>query len=161
MPTFNFKPIKKEVKVKKYVQYEIIEKNQSGVVFITPDYIYNVQIKNKTYKFTDDSFDCKGKRIIYSQFLDENNQRIRIIRNSDIKTDYNKLFFTPFTAGSIVVGDIIYFKNNNTYLFKFKKCIIDATDNKCHKAIELWRKYKNTISSVRNNYITKFYDEST
>lgn len=165
MPTFSFKVIPNKKKERSNVQkkesYEIIDKDVSGVVYVTPEFTYYCYCKNKVYRFTYTSFNCKGKRRVYAQFLDKYNQRVCIIRTPDFKPECNKLFFLPFAAGSVITGDIVLNKLTNQTLFRFKKLVIEYMHPKAHEALELWRENKEALASRRLECLTKYYDEST
>lgn len=162
MPFLDFNYSKKEKKVKSNitsnVKYEVLEKGVSGVVYIAPDFSYYVVVRSKIYKFTINSFKCKGKRRIYAQHLDKYNQRICIIRNPDFKLECNKLFFLPFAAGSCVIGDIVHNSITNEDLFRFRKIVIEYMHPKAHEAIEIWRANKESLDSKRKESIIKYYE---
>lgn len=166
MPTFSFKPVEKLKKqsntTNKTKEFEIVQRKVSGVVYITPDFSYKVIIKKKEYNLTPNSFNCKGKRYIYAQFLN-NKQRVCIIRNSENRPDYNKYFFAPFAAGSVVIGHIVVKKDTKEELFDFKKVITDVAiinQHEIHDALSYWRKNEKTLANVRNDCITKYYEST-
>lgn len=165
MPTFSFKivPNKKKERssAKQTVSYDVLSKDVSGVIYITPEFTYYCYIKGKLYSLTTNSFNCKGKRRIYAQFLDNYNQRICIIRTPDFKPECNRLYFLPFAAGSLVNGDIVFNKLTKEIQFRFRKVIIEYMHPRAHEALELWRDNKEALASRRLDCITKFYDEST
>lgn len=162
MPFLDFSYTKKERKSRKdsvpKVKYDVLEKEVRGVVYITPEHSYYVAVKSKIYKFTHNSFNCKGKRRIYAQYLDKHNQRVCIVRNPDFKPECNKLFFLPFAAGSCVIGDIVHNNITNEDLFRFRKIVIEYMHPKAHEAIEIWRTNKEALASIRKQSIIKYYE---
>lgn len=166
MPTFSFTPVEKKRKQSNIItrdkELEIILKNVSGIIHIIPDFSYIVKIRKDTYKLTSNSFNCKGKRIIYAQYL-ERNQRICIIRNHEYRPECNKYSFAPFAAGSVVIGNIVQNKISKECLFEFKKVITELSLSKqyeTHDALSYWRDNKVVLANRRNECITKYYEST-
>ena len=97
-------------------KYQLIKNGVVGVIGITSTASYFVDIDNKQYQLTIDSYDIKGKSIFYAKEL-QNNKSVNIIRLNKINVNNRK--YIPFTVGSIVKGNIYLI--NGIERFQFKK----------------------------------------
>ena len=68
---------------------------------------YKVEYNNKLYPISEDSYESKGKKVVYSTKLDKYNHRVKIIRDADNKSALNKQHYIPFAVGLIAKGRII------------------------------------------------------
>lgn len=102
---FNFSSFGKP-KVKKTssdINRKLIERNVKGVIGITLDADYYVQVENKQYTLTIESYDLKGKNVYYCKEL-QNNKILEII--SLTKQKRNQAKYLPFGVGCVVKGNI-------------------------------------------------------
>lgn len=97
-------------------KYQLIKNGVVGVIGITSTASYFVDIDNKEYQLTIDSYDIKGKSTFYAKEL-QNNKSINVIRLNKININSRK--YIPFTVGSIVKGNIYLI--NGIERFQFKK----------------------------------------
>lgn len=81
---------------------EVVKKNIIGVIGITIDGNYYVDLNNENYQLTLESYEIKGKNIYYSKVLQEN-KTLEIIRLN--KRIVNSKQYLPFAVGSIVKGN--------------------------------------------------------
>lgn len=153
MPTFDFSLPKKKAKARKtsnYTkQFEVIEKNIIGVVWIDKSAKFTVKVANQfNYEIHADCYSCKGKDKIYPCKLDDN-RRVCIIRNVDNYSDCNQNCYLPFAPGCVVSGDIVV--KGFTKQFYIRKCWIELDNDDAHAALVYYRKNYNIIQSVLEN----------
>lgn len=149
MAYFNFaisnKPVVKQ-------ESNIIHKNIKGVVFITDRAEYKVLFKDTLYDITDKSFSCKGVTTIYRQGIsDKRGRPICYVRERDLSFDRDRLYWTPFTAGSLVSGNII--KDSGNMLFDVQDITIDYNNDKCHEARLYYLDNYKQINKIMNKKI--------
>lgn len=135
MATFNF-DITSNVKKQTYVKREsnILHKDIEGVVFITENADYKVLYNDIYYNITEKSYSCKNILRVFRQGVsDKHGRPISYIRDKDTACEENKLIWTPFTAGSLVIGNIIK-STDNFILFDIKNILIDYHNEDCCKA---------------------------
>lgn len=101
---------------------EIIQKNVIGVIGITIDARYFVDIDNTHYDLTIESYDIKGKNVYFAKILQ--NRRPLMIINLKKQTNNNK-HYLPFSVGSIVKGSL--YKILGFPRFNISK-VLDYTD---------------------------------
>lgn len=82
---------------------KLVERNVKGVIGITLDADYYVQVENKQYTLTIESYDLKGKNVYYCKEL-QNNKILEII--SLTKQKRNQAKYLPFGVGCVVKGNI-------------------------------------------------------
>lgn len=100
---FNFSTFNKpKVKTTKNLpRREVVKKNIIGVIGITIDGNYYVDLNDENYQLTLESYDIKGKNVYYSKVLQEN-KTLEIIRLN--KRTINSKQYLPFAVGSVVKG---------------------------------------------------------
>lgn len=126
-------------------KYQLVKNGVVGVIGITSTASYFVDIDNKQYQLTIDSYDIKGKSTFYAKEL-QNNKSVNIIRLNKINVNSRK--YIPFTVGSIVKGNIYLI--NNIERFQFKKLYdIDETESISQ---DLLFKQKQFKQFYRDNY---------
>ena len=111
----NFSKAKTKVK-NPNKKYQLVKNGVVGVIGITSTASYFVDIDNKQYQLTIDSYDIKGKSTFYAKEL-QNNKSVNVIRLNKININSRK--YIPFTVGSIVKGNIYLI--NGIERFQFKK----------------------------------------
>lgn len=80
---------------------EVVKKNIIGVIGITIDGNYYVDIDNENYQLTLESYNLKNKNVYYSKILQEN-KTLEIIKLN--KRNRNNKQYLPFAVGSVVKG---------------------------------------------------------
>lgn len=100
---FNFSTFNKpKVKTTRNLpRREVVKKNIIGVIGITIDGNYYVDLNNENYQLTLESYEIKGKNVYYSKVLQEN-KTLEIIRLN--KRTVNSKQYLPFAVGSVVKG---------------------------------------------------------
>ena len=118
---------------------KIVEKNKKGKVFIDEDNDYKIAISMKNdpdfpdllvLPFTENSYNLKGRKNVFSRIKDEFGRRTRYIRSEEKAKfhygDSNR--YIPFAPNWIVKGNII--RDNGILKFDFIDLItIDGYDN--------------------------------
>lgn len=136
---FNKKKKSNNNKTKKYSS-DIIEKNI--ICIIEQDIITNtffIRHNGIIYNIHPDSYNSKGRKIIYSIKRDERNKRIKIIRDIDRKYNVDKRFYIPFAKGLKVYGSLI--KTNNSILFKINYNRKFILNNESDQIYEYYKEY--------------------
>lgn len=137
---------KSKVKKNPNKKYQLVKNGAVGVVGITSTASYFVDINNKQYQFTIDSYDIKGKSIFYAREL-QNNKSVNVIRLNKININNRK--YIPFAVGSIVKGNIYLI--NGVERFQFKR-LFDADEMESELAQTLIFKQKEFKKFYRDNY---------
>ena len=118
---------------------KIVEKNKKGKVFIDEDNNYKISISMKNdpnfpdlliLPFTENSYNLKGRKYVFTRTKDEFGRRTRYIRSEEKAKfhygDSNR--YIPFAPNWIVKGNII--RDNGILKFNFIDLItIDGYDN--------------------------------
>ena len=118
---------------------KLVEKNKKGKVFIDENNIYKIAISMKNdpdfpdllvLPFTENSYNLKGRKNVFSRTKDEFGKRTRYIRSEEKAKfhygDSNR--YIPFAPNWIVKGNII--RDNGILKFDFIDLItIDGYDN--------------------------------
>lgn len=154
MATFVFN-ITSNAKKNTYAKREsnVLNHDIKGVIYITENAEYKVFYKDIFYNLTEKSFSCKNIPRIYRQGIsDKYGRPISYIREKDLACEQNKLIWTPFTAGSIVVGDIIKDKDNYI-VFNVKDILIDYNNHECNKARTFYINNYKYINKIMNQKI--------
>jgi hypothetical protein len=132
---FKMKPAKT---VKPDKGYIVLESKVEGIINynnITKEYKVIVNKDGKEeYNITKDSFRTKGKRIVYSKYLDNHGNYIKIYRDKDNVPELNSNFYLPFKPGLTAKGRIVqiegkkYFHIISCYSSVYNDEIIVAND---------------------------------
>ena len=142
---FNFnisiKP-KRQTSSPSNISYTIIEGKAEGVIKILEDMTFRVEYKGKLYKITQESYNTKGKKVLYARKLDCYGHRIKIIRDTDNRTYVNTDHYVPFAAGLIAKGRIVKLPFSNE-LFHIVSCYNVSDSESVIKAFDEWKKYEN------------------
>lgn len=160
----NFNKKVKHSKTTKEKLTSIIEKNVIAVCFfdleklwyVVPIDLEKLELKDRFYKFTPDSYKVKDGKTRYSTSIFDNKfisiDEINIIRRKDKVYDNN--IYMPFMAGVLCKGNLI--KNNITGFISFdlKNTSIDWRHPACKQSIKDYIKhyeeYKSVIEKYRN-----------
>lgn len=160
MPLFDFTPIvsKKKETIRKdnYTngKYSVAVKNVEGVVCINLEANYYVQIEEDKYDIIAENYDTKGFAEVYPQRLDNNGQRILLIRSLLINKPIVKQYL-PFAPGICVSGDIVVNNYTTKYMFNIKKVMHDYRDNDCKAALQF---YQDNYETIQNAIKAKWMD---
>ena len=107
---------------------KLVEKNKKGKVFIDENNAYKVAISMKNdpdfpdllvLPFTENSYNLKGKKSVFTRTKDEFGKRIRYIRSEE-KAKYHygdSNRYIPFAPNWIVKGNIV--RDNGVLKFDF------------------------------------------
>ena len=113
---FKIKPVVKEAKVEKKNKKHSTSNLTSGVVELTEDgdFVVNVKdvndnTKSIIYKFTGESYKVYGKTVLYSKKPDKKGRYTVILktRNDALLSGDYSMFYNPFRPGSKVKGKIL------------------------------------------------------
>lgn len=152
MPLFSFALTSPKTRKKKTANnirpYQVKAKGMKGVVFITIDAKYYVVANGCKYNILSECYSCKGIASIYRQAADKDMRKMRYIRYIDKYTECNPLYWLPFAAGCVVIGDIVQHKVTNTDMFRITKCYNDPDDLDAHNAYEFYRKNFKIINDI-------------
>lgn len=148
MAFFNFNVQEKATKKKNKdnLLRKVIEKNVAGVVWVNRDASYKVKIAGKVYDFTQESYSCKGRQFVFHTFKDKN--RYCHVRNPDKRDECDTRYWRPFTAGCIVLGNIV--SEDGKELFDVKDITIDLQDHESHDALEYFRR---NYDEIKENFL--------
>ena len=160
MPLFDFTPIvskKKEIIRKdNYTdgKYSIALKNVEGVVCIDLEGNYYIQIEENKYSIVEENYNTKGYAEVYPQKLDNNGQRILLIRSLLINKHLTK-HYLPFAPGICVSGNVVVNNYTTKYMFYIKKIMHDYRDNDCRAALQF---YQDNYETIQNAIKAKWKD---
>lgn len=133
---------------------KLVEKNVKGVIGITLDANYYVQVENKQYTLTIESYDLKGKNVYYCREL-QNNKILEIISLTKQKRNQSK--YLPFGVGCVVKGNIynIFGKHrfNITKIIEFSELSQEDYNNfisMSHNCKEFFRNNYEEIKKCMN-----------
>lgn len=147
MPTFNFSLAfskKKEKKTSKNNnRSKIIEKDIIGVIFITIDANYEVEIKGNRYDIKNECYTCKGYTHIYTHLCNYNKWTC-IIRTPENSFERNINYYLPFVEGCCVKGDIIQDNVFNKKVFLIK---------------DIYQDYENPVTLIARKFYNEHYEE--
>ena len=142
---FNFnislKP-KRQTRSPSTISYTIIEAKVEGIIKLLPDMTFRVEYKDKLYKITQESYNTKGKKVLYARKLDCYGHRIKIIRDIDNKAYVNTDHYVPFAAGLIAKGRIVKLPFSSE-LFHIVSCYSLGDSESVVKAFQEWKEYEN------------------
>lgn len=139
--TFKMKPAKTVKPTKSYI---ILENKVEGIInynFSTNIYtvIVNKGVKEE-YNLTEDSFRTKGKKIIYSKYLDKHGNYIKIYRDKDNVPELNSNFYLPFKPGLTAKGRIVQI--NGKKYFHIISCYSTVYSDEVVLADDEFKQYK-------------------
>lgn len=142
---FNFnislKP-KRQTRSPSSLSYTVIESKVEGLVKLLPDMTFRVEYKGKLYKITQESYNTKGKKVLYARKLDCYGHRIKIIRDNDNRAYVDTKHYVPFAAGLIAKGRIVKLPFSSE-LFHIVSCYSLGDSESVVKAFQEWKEYEN------------------
>jgi hypothetical protein len=141
---FNFnisvKP-KRQTRSPSALSYSVIETKVEGIVKILEDLTFRVEYKGKLYKITQESYNTKGRKILYARKLDKYGHRIKIIRDADNRDYVDSRHYVPFAAGLIAKGRIVKLPFSSE-LFHIVSCYNAGDAESVVKAFKEWKEYE-------------------
>ena len=150
---FNFnisiKP-KRQTRSPSSVSYTVIEAKVEGLIKILEDMTFRVEYKGKLYKITQESYNTKGKKILYARKLDCYGHRIKIIRDMDNRAYADTKHYVPFAAGLIAKGRIVKLPFSGE-LFHIVSCYSLGDAESVIKAFQEWKDYENKHNNENVN----------
>lgn len=150
---FNFnisiKP-KRQTRSPSNVSYTVIEAKVEGLIKILEDMTFRVEYKGKLYKITQESYNTKGKKILYARKLDCYGHRIKIIRDIDNRAYVDTRHYVPFAAGLIAKGRIVKLPFSGE-LFHIVSCYSLGDTESVIKAFQEWKDYENKHNNENVN----------
>lgn len=150
---FNFnisiKP-KRQTRSPSNVSYTVIEAKVEGLIKILEDMTFRVEYKGKLYKITQESYNTKGKKILYARKLDCYGHRIKIIRDIDNRAYVDTRHYVPFAAGLIAKGRIVKLPFSGE-LFHIVSCYSLGDTESVVKAFQEWKDYENKHNNENVN----------
>lgn len=150
---FNFnisiKP-KRQTRSPSNVSYTVIEAKVEGLIKILEDMTFRVEYKGKLYKITQESYNTKGKKILYARKLDCYGHRIKIIRDMDNRAYVDTRHYVPFAAGLIAKGRIVKLPFSGE-LFHIVSCYSLGDAESVIKAFQEWKDYENKHNNENVN----------
>ena len=150
---FNFnisiKP-KRQTRSPSNVSYTVIEAKVEGLIKILEDMTFRVEYKGKLYKITQESYNTKGKKILYARKLDCYGHRIKIIRDMDNRAYVDTKHYVPFAAGLIAKGRIVKLPFSGE-LFHIVSCYSLGDAESVIKAFQEWKDYENKHNNENVN----------
>ena len=149
---FNFnislKP-KRQTRSPSNISYSVIESKVEGLIKVLEDMTFRVEYKGKLYKITQESYETKGKKVVYARRLDKFNHRIKIIRDSDSRSRLDIKHYVPFAAGLIAKGRIIKLPFTSE-LFHIVSCYSLGDAESAIKAFREWKEYEDKLNNKNN-----------
>lgn len=153
MPSFdfNFAPKKSKRKTAKSNSgTEIIESNVIGCVWVDCNGSYTVKVNDTHYKISKDSYNCKGKQVIY-RHGEGDRARFAFVRAIDNMWSSHNIWL-PFTVGSIVKGNIVVVHPFNFTYFVIKRIGVGYKNEHTKAALEYYRKHIKEINDSIRKY---------
>lgn len=132
------------------ISYTVIEAKVEGVVKLLEDMTFRVEYKGKLYKITSESYNTKGKKILYARRLDKYGHRIKIIRDSDNRAYVDTKHYVPFAAGLIAKGRIVKLSFSSE-LFHIVSCYSHGDSESVIKAFQDWKEFENKINNINES----------
>lgn len=139
---FNISIKPKQTRNPSTISYTIVESKVEGVVKILEDMTFRVEYKGKLYKITQESYNTKGKKILYARKLDCYGHRIKIIRDMDNRAYVATKHYVPFAVGLIAKGRIVKLPFSSE-LFHIVSCYNAGDSESVIKAFDEWKEYEN------------------
>ena len=150
---FNFnisiKP-KRQTRSPSNVSYTVIEAKVEGLIKILEDMTFRVEYKGKLYKITQESYNTKGRKVLYARKLDCYGHRIKIIRDIDNRAYVDTRHYVPFAAGLIAKGRIVKLPFSSE-LFHIVSCYSLGDTESVIKAFQEWKDYENKHNNENVN----------
>lgn len=128
------------------ISYAVIESKIEGLIKLLEDMTFRVEYKGKLYKITNESYETKGKKILYARRLDKYGHRIKIIRDSDSRTHLNPQYYVPFAAGLIAKGRLVRLPLSGE-LFHIVSCYSLSDSESVIKAFKEWKEFEQKINN--------------
>lgn len=142
---FNFnislKP-KRQTRSPSNISYSVIETKVEGLIRVLADMTFRVEYKGTLYKITQESYNTKGKKILYARKLDSYGHRIKIIRDVNNRASADIRHYVPFAAGLIAKGRIVKLPFSSE-LFHIVSCYSLGDSESVVKAFQEWKEYEN------------------
>lgn len=135
----------------------IILKDVIGVVCITLDFTYFVEIGKDRYIIAPESNVCKGVTTVYEQRLTKN-RKTKHIRLDQGRNECNHNHYLPYAAGCCVKGNVIKNELTGNLKFKIKKVFVDYDNEDAVRALNWYRKNYDLIYAVRQERIERLYE---
>ena len=107
---------------------------------------FRVEYKGKLYKITKESYETKGKKVLYARKLDKFGHRIKIIRDQDNRASVNSKHYVPFAAGLIAKGRLVKLPLS-TELFHIVSCYSVGDSESVIKAFKEWKEFENKLNN--------------
>lgn len=131
------------------ISYTVIESKVEGIVRLLEDMTFRVEYKGKLYKITSESYETKGKKVLYARRLDKYNHRIKIIRDTDNRAHVDTKYYVPFAAGLIAKGRIVKLPFSSE-LFHIVSCYSLGDSESVMKAFREWKEYEDKLNNNVN-----------
>ena len=132
------------------ISYVVIESKAEGLIKLLEDLTFRVEYKGKLYKITQESYNTKGKKILYARKLDKYGHRIKIIRDMDNRAYVDTKHYVPFAAGLIAKGRIVKLPFSGE-LFHIVSCYSLGDTESVIKAFQEWKDYENKHNNENVN----------
>ena len=145
----SFKP-KRQNKSPSATSYSVIESKVEGIIRLLEDMTFRVECKGKLYKITQESYNTKGRKILYARKLDKYGHRINIIRDADNRAYVDTKYYVPFAAGLIAKGRIVKLPFSSE-LFHIVSCYSLSDSESVIKAFREWKEYEDKINNENLN----------
>lgn len=127
------------------ISYTIIEPKVEGIIKLLEDLTFRVEYNNKLYKITNESFNTRGKKILYARRLDKYGHRIKVIRDQDNRYEVDTRHYVPFAAGLIAKGRIVKLPFSSE-LFHIVSCYSLGDSESVIKAFREWKEFENKLN---------------
>lgn len=128
------------------ISYTVIEPKVEGVIKLLEDMTFRVEYKDKLYKITNESFNTRGKKILYARRLDEYGHRIKVIRDTDSRYGVDTRHYVPFAAGLVAKGRIVKLPFSSE-LFHIVSCYSLGDSESVVKAFREWKEFENKLNN--------------
>ena len=128
------------------ISYVVIESKAEGLIKLLEDLTFRVEYKGKLYKITAESYETKGKKVLYARRLDKYGHRIKIIRDSDNRAHVDSRHYVPFAAGLIAKGRIVKLPLSGE-LFHIVSCYNAGDSESVIKAFHEWKEFEQKINN--------------
>ena len=128
------------------ISYVVIESKVEGLIKLLEDMTFRVEYKGKLYKITSESYETKGKKILYARRLDKYGHRIKIIRDTDNRAHVDIKHYVPFAAGLIAKGRIVKLPFSSE-LFHIVSCYSLGDSESVVKAFREWKEFENKLNN--------------
>lgn len=128
------------------LSYVVIESKIEGLIKLLEDMTFRVEYKGKLYKITSESYETKGKKVLYARKLDKYGHRIKIIRDQDSRSRVDSRYYVPFAAGLIAKGRLVKPPLSGE-LFHIVSCYSLEDSESVIKAFQEWKEFENKINN--------------